>query len=857
MLKVQEYARFITRYNLELAAQGALPEQEEEDDDSDEGSSSSDGWEGGGNRGGGHPAPQEAPHLQKVLGLPNPKYTRRKVKKLCNREDDGTLLRHTYQIPERFRDKVGIPLDDIPFVFQDPICLCAEKLMDPTISTASNTVWEAEEFTGTYGEMNTGNWMRDAERRSRVIEMDANLLGLGLYTDGSNVDFRGGVTLYPIVFTSTNFIGEVMRSERGKFTVGYWPKVQYGDGGANSEVVGELNRDLQQWCVARLMESIEKYRDGVLLELPWPAEEGGGLKVLNPVMAVVITDWPEGQLMSCMKAGATCSHKNCRVCDMKVKSYGETDKGACGHRRYDDDSRAFAAQFERSVAGDLKDGGCLEAMKKAQTNRGAFAIPSGFWAGETYTNSFGVHSMVPMDTLHTLASGIVPHLKQLMVAHSKLGTKGAVDARLQALPRVLDADRRGLYYRRFTSISHQQTWTASDYVALLQQLTFVVGADHAVIPNVVARQAFITACKDTTTILVALKQRVISEEQLYYMHAAAKRLGPLLTAALTGLSDTAAGKVMTVARPKVHALLHLRYFIRRYGAACNFDSSTFETNHQDVAHGLYARDCNRAFGRIERLTRSLVCSQVVRMLRDRRAMSQRGAVPAVVPELRFTSRLPLNVGEALTAVAQAEGGAALLAALRFKLAAALPGCAEDERTALPVYGALRVKYASETVVFACTPRYRAGGPRHDAVAVNWAGEPASSVARLVCLFGPCKSRPLEEEGGGGMLALVRLLVPVRTKVVAVDWVKPKSSTNKKRRTLEAEATPLQIAFPHQLWGEAVLGGTGPTSTSDRYEFIDVSSINAHAHLMPRFVAGGAAVIAPGSWWLDHIPLRAE
>ena len=44
-----------------------------------------------------------------------------------------------------------------------------------------------------------------------------------------------------------------------------------------------------------------------------------------------------------------------------------------------------------------------------------------------------------------------------------------------------------------------------------------------------------------------------------------------------------------------------RFFIRRFGAAVNFDSATYERFHRDVVVEPFSKDCRREEGQIERL----------------------------------------------------------------------------------------------------------------------------------------------------------------------------------------------------------------------------------------------------------------
>ena len=83
--------------------------------------------------------------------------------------------------------------------------------------------------------------------------------------------------------------------------------------------------------------------------------------------------------------------------------------------------------------------------------------------------------MLPADTLHSIPKGIVEMLWKILQKHTN-GNCDIIDERLSSSPVVRDPHVRGLHYRAFNSgIATMSVFTADDYIALLQQLPYVVG----------------------------------------------------------------------------------------------------------------------------------------------------------------------------------------------------------------------------------------------------------------------------------------------------------------------------------------------------------------------------------------------
>ena len=113
---------------------------------------------------------------------------------------------------------------------------------------------------------------------------------------------------------------------------------------------GTLNRDLKRkffhWVVEQLALNIEEYRHGFLFRF-----SDGVVRWMVPVLSYVITDWPEGQMMSLVGGGARHSRKNCRVCFRPTATMSQTGEGDCYKWRKQRDTMALVqAASQRGVS---------------------------------------------------------------------------------------------------------------------------------------------------------------------------------------------------------------------------------------------------------------------------------------------------------------------------------------------------------------------------------------------------------------------------------------------------------------------------------------------------------------------------
>ena len=326
-------------------------------------------------------------------------------------------------------------------------------------------------------------------------------------------------------------------------------------------------------------------------------------------------------------------------------------------------------------------------------------------------------------------------------------------------------------FREFpTGIDKQGKWNAEDYIALLQQMPFVVGHTDDIIKSTSARKAFVEACMAVRTLIIVLKMREVSEDDLAIMHRyAAKPLGPLMEKAVGTLSELPKSKSYTTARPKVHALIHFRYFIRRYGCALNFDSAVWEAGHKVVSHDTYARDCNRREGRERRLMQQTNRKAILRVVMEEDVPDP----PIRVHRLFFKSPRPSVEGRHprprhpdsyLRIQGVLNDRVKHLPYTEFNLRALLKRHFKgnesfNQALDMPVFDVVKEDFGEDTCLYVASMVYRNRGPRHDFVSIIWEDYPCP--AQLVLLFGRGKEwkRGGEDQSSGAadMYALVRIM----------------------------------------------------------------------------------------------------
>jgi len=171
----------------------------------------------------------------------------------------------------------------------------------------------------------------------------------------------------------------------------------------DTDANARLRRIFYHWVLKQLADNIEEHRDGVNLIV------GGVERWLVPVIAFIITDWPEGQCMSLVKAGASKSFRCCRVCYWKREDFGDTVNAYTAQKRCVGVTQALKQRYGANATNVNKGQRALREAKYGQ-----FFDDNGLDGAELYSPKYGIHAMLPPDTLHTICKGIAELLRTLL-----------------------------------------------------------------------------------------------------------------------------------------------------------------------------------------------------------------------------------------------------------------------------------------------------------------------------------------------------------------------------------------------------------------------------------------------------------
>lgn len=220
-----------------------------------------------------------------------------------------------------------------------------------------------------------------------------------------------------------------------------------------------------------------------------------------------------------------------------------------------------------------------------------------------FCNEYGYHAMVPMDILHTVPQGIAKLIKETAMLYlSRTKSLDVVENRLRSFPVPRDTEVRCLPFRRFmTGLEGWGKWSGDDHIALLQQLPYVIGTNAEILGcSSEVLKAVLKSCFTAVRIYIMLHRDVVENKDLDEIMELCLEMGEQLQVAQKGL---AAEEAANLDRPKVHAILHYRYFIRRFGSGLNFDTATFEMFHKRSVSLPYSRDNHKEKGMSDRLAR--------------------------------------------------------------------------------------------------------------------------------------------------------------------------------------------------------------------------------------------------------------
>lgn len=516
-----------------------------------------------------------------------------------------------------------------------------------------------------------------------------------------------------------------------------------------------------------------------------------------------LTDWPEGQAATCVRGGATNSKRNCRCCYHLTKDFSNTEDGVCYDMRNEADIRMRSEyhldQMSRRVKG---------AFGEAETegkNLSMWWLRSAMWNMNSYTDDSGYFMQFPFDTLHTVSNGIVKNLREILeVLALKYGTVAELDLRLASIPPVRDPLQRNFSYRPFPSgISSMQKYTGTDHIALIQMMHFVVSKDEGVIRDASVREAFVSACTNVRGIAHIMKKKNVLPADLDELDKRCRNLGPLFNALMEDLPEQ---QRINVDIPKVHAVMHFVQFIRLYGCALNFDTSTNERLHKEVVGNVMKQDCRRNADRLERMLRLVnkrTLLKVVKAYREVGVVSPARVAPAPM-YLRDASK------RTLAQFVDEQTDVAMRRRLRKAIRKFKKGSLVSQMAELKVWHQFVLDYGEERVVFVNSPNYRNTGPRRDFIGVRTLGRARPFPCEVLAYFGH-ETKPM---------ALVRDFMFV---------------------THAADSGGFEAAVVQR----------SPKTRDSAYAVVEAVMIMGHAHLVPVF-DGVDAKASSKLFWFDDL-----
>jgi predicted nucleic acid-binding Zn-ribbon protein len=187
-------------------------------------------------------------------------------------------------------------------------------------------------------EINSGEWMRDAERQIKAKIPDAFPLPLILYSDGTAVDKFGKRSVKPGVVSLGIFKRSVRQRLSGQFVLNYFPSVPgKTDSSSKDPVFVELKQKLflSTWNfvlreVEELLRSEKPYIEANL-------DGFSGTVRLVPIICMFPVDHPEAQDLVSQKTSNRTS-RPCRVCTVTCNRLNDLKYGLRCERWQDDPS---------------------------------------------------------------------------------------------------------------------------------------------------------------------------------------------------------------------------------------------------------------------------------------------------------------------------------------------------------------------------------------------------------------------------------------------------------------------------------------------------------------------------------------
>jgi hypothetical protein len=283
------------------------------------------------------------------------------------------------------------------FVYRSIRACILDLLTDPRLADPKNWLFTEQvrvEKTGaTYKpalfEMDSGVAFATAQAQVRARLVNALVVACALYSDGTQLDFRGSVSTKPFVLHGAGLTQAAANTMAGKRLLGVSKPLPDAP---NQQAKHNLFQAINLCFVKELNELAV---DGIQFRV------AGELRTIVPVLLVLPGDYPELQWQNNMYAAASKCKRNCRHC-------------LCPCRKFDKvlESRDFPLRTEASVQAMIRDAVDPESgytnaeIKKKESATSTYFVGNAWHYLTIKATPFGASGLTPPDLLHTFGLGL-------------------------------------------------------------------------------------------------------------------------------------------------------------------------------------------------------------------------------------------------------------------------------------------------------------------------------------------------------------------------------------------------------------------------------------------------------------------
>ena len=352
--------------------------------------------------------------------------------------------------------------------------------------------------------------------------------------------FSGSKSAYPVYLTLGNIPRAIRRkpSQQACVLIGYL---------SVEKILGsKLTKNDKSSRIQRLFHDSMRTILGPLKEVGRTGMEvtggDGKVRMVYPILACYVADYPEQCLVTCSKYG-TCPKCRCPADELGIKAPGERRTQA-STMKVINEAKASSRNLHQ-----------FHSLCQAQGVSGNVQHP--FWEGFPYTD---IHLSITPDILHQLYQGVFKH----MIAWCEdLMRPSELDARLRTLPPCFGV-------RHF-----QNGWSALSQVSGRERKDMARVLLGCLVGKVPRR--VLLAFRSLLDFIYLAQYQSQDDETLGYLQDALdmfhKHKEVFVQLGIRDHFDI----------PKIHSLVHYIDSIRQFGATDNYNTEAFERLHIDLA----------------------------------------------------------------------------------------------------------------------------------------------------------------------------------------------------------------------------------------------------------------------------------